>query len=856
MAFEYIGTPLEQTEQRKKQGEQNFPFETPNQTLVKTGTESYPKFLDYRTNFIQYIGGVDYQLTDTGAKNGFYMDIVGCYNTTGRPFRMGICAPYFHTYYQINYHGCFGLRMPIVQTVNGHAYVTYHILLCVCAAGSGVDGAPVPTMSDSRVVGLGSGDNDYTNFGINSFELDSFTRSGLYPRPQYGYGGIIRESVIQGRLHSIEDAIASASDFGRVYAMNFMYSNEPSYLGYFLLISDNSGIYTYPHRMDSFSDDQYNSGGQSQDAVMATNLPIWDISTDSHVGDILAYLRSGVTYNTWDGYSRYEPDFDVSIEDTSTHWKVKVCGQPVDNVKIAWSTPDIEQLGKAAQREWRACVWVQGHFEDGLYVDLPTMELYGYLYDGAYPYQQCYLSWDDIWSHCFSAGIFSSKKAKIRIAFCVYAGDQTSAKGFVDVEYDSMATPNYGFIEATDNSTITVGRYSDPDEPIDPDDDYDPDGDGDFPDDDDIEPDGGISVNDGGFCRVYKFNSTELLNVARYFWNDGDDSFISKYVNAVNDPVECILSCGYMPCNASGEINTQVSIGNVAFTNCTGTLVTHSTLRTFIGYLNVPEIYHSFLDYQPYTNLTIFLPYIGFKTLPTNLFMGKRLGVYYAFDLITGACKALLTTRQNDSQGHGYDQYVMSFDGDCMIHIPMTASNNSDVFMQRLRSAVEAGTAIASASIGTVSNSRTIGSVATSETIKAPKGKGGRLSTQKATSYSRDTDLTTSRDTHNWGGVISQVVGSGLDIAMAKHSFDSNGGASSAVCSVEPNKVFIIIDSPIVQYPESYEHNCGKPCELTLKLGSISGYTECDPGIELRGLPCTEEEKAIILRELSSGVYL
>ena len=116
--------------------------------------------------------------------------------------------------------------------------------------------------------------------------------------------------------------------------------------------------------------------------------------------------------------------------------------------------------------------------------------------------------------------------------------------------------------------------------------------------------------------------------------------------------------------------------------------------------------------------------------------------------------------------------------------------------------------------------------------------------------------MTTSRDSHNWGSVISQVVGSGLDIAMAKHSFDSNGGASSAVCSVEPNKVYIIIDSPIVQYPESYEHNCGKPCELTLKLGSISGYTECDPGIELRGLPCTEEEKAIILRELSSGVYL
>ena len=83
MAFEYLGTPLEQTEQNKKMGEQNFPFETPNQTLIKTGTENYPDFSSYRTDFVQFIGGVDYQHTNNGALKGFYIDLVGCNSNNG-----------------------------------------------------------------------------------------------------------------------------------------------------------------------------------------------------------------------------------------------------------------------------------------------------------------------------------------------------------------------------------------------------------------------------------------------------------------------------------------------------------------------------------------------------------------------------------------------------------------------------------------------------------------------------------------------------------------------------------------------------------------------------------------------------
>lgn len=854
MAFDYIGTPIQQVAARKKMGDQNFPFTTPGQLLIKTGTESYAKYSDYKENFIDFIGGVDYQTTSTGAKNGFYIDLLGCNSNSGSPYRIGFCTPFFPNAYGLTFFGSFALRLPIVQTVGNKPYVTYHILICIC---SGSAGFSFDNYIDSRFCILGAGSNGYARYGLSSFGTESFERLGLYARPQYGLHGIVREESITGRLHAIEDAIASDGNFGRVTGVHFTYGNEPGQSGGYLFVSNNNAIYSYPYQMDSLPDAQYNSYMQTQDAIMATNLPIWDISGTDHAGDILAYLRTGVAANTWDGYSGYEPDFDVTVDDTSTHWRVKVCGEPVDNVKIRWSNSELNQMPQASRNMWHACVWVLGYYDSaGVFQHVDTLDIYGYLYDGIYNNRGCVITYDKILEYSGLGGILNPRKnQEIRIGFCLYAGEQTSAVGYVDVDYDSMATPNYGFVDLIDNSTITVTRHKDPDEGFDgDDDDYD---DEDFPDDDDdIEPDDGISVTDGGFCRCYKFNKTQLTAVARYFWNDGDDSFISKYINAVNNPVECILSCGYMPVSASGVDNAQVSIGNVAFTGCTGTLIEHSTVRVLIGSLAVPEIYESFLDYQPYTNLTIFLPYIGFKTLPTNLFMGKTLKVYYSFDLVTGACKAELTVVAKDSYGVNYDKYVMSFDGDCMIHIPMTASNNSDVFMQRFRSAVEAATSIAAASIGSVSSSRTIGSVATSTTVKKRKGARGRLATASDTSRVQDTDLSTERHAHNYGSAVSQVVGSGLDIAMAKHTFDSNGGASSAVCSTEPNKVYIIIDSPTVQYPSTYDHNCGKPCELSINLSSLHGYTECDGGIDLSGLSCTEEERAIILRELVSGVYL
>ena len=60
------------------------------------------------------------------------------------------------------------------------------------------------------------------------------------------------------------------------------------------------------------------------------------------------------------------------------------------------------------------------------------------------------------------------------------------------------------------------------------------------------------------------------------------------------------------------------------------------------GSVNVEELYHSLLDYSPFSRLTIFLPFIGFQELDVSMVMNNVLHVIYTVDVLSGRCLAKL----------------------------------------------------------------------------------------------------------------------------------------------------------------------------------------------------------------------
>lgn len=60
------------------------------------------------------------------------------------------------------------------------------------------------------------------------------------------------------------------------------------------------------------------------------------------------------------------------------------------------------------------------------------------------------------------------------------------------------------------------------------------------------------------------------------------------------------------------------------------------------GSVNVREYYGTFLDYAPYTSVVIYIPYIGYHELDTNMVMNRTLTLKFSIDLTMGILTAYL----------------------------------------------------------------------------------------------------------------------------------------------------------------------------------------------------------------------
>ena len=97
-----------------------------------------------------------------------------------------------------------------------------------------------------------------------------------------------------------------------------------------------------------------------------------------------------------------------------------------------------------------------------------------------------------------------------------------------------------------------------------------------------------------------------------------------------------------------------------------------------------PEFGDSFLDYEPFTNVSLYLPFCGTVKIPVAEFMGHDINITYTIDLISGSVAAYVR-RDNLN--------ILSAQGTCAIDIPVSgiqgATLDSQIFQssQNLRAA-------------------------------------------------------------------------------------------------------------------------------------------------------------------------
>lgn len=353
--------------------------------------------------------------------------------------------------------------------------------------------------------------------------------------------------------------------------------------------------------------------------------------------------------------------------------------------------------------------------------------------------------------------------------------------GFLEKDENGL----YSKVTTGDGSTFTVKDGEDGSKIVTSDDDdgYSDDKDNDENDNDTSDVSSGIGV----LTTTFKMTKDRLQQLGRFLWGS---NIFDNFSLICNNPIENIISCKSIPLSLDGSTQ-KIILGNVD-TGVNGDKVSNNFAKQNIGSIAITEKYHNFLDYAPYTNVIIYVPYVGFKELDTNLVMGKTLSISYTVDIITGGC--LCQIRSNNVK-------LYEFNGNMGIDIPITASN---------RAQVEAG--YISSGIGIAS------SVASGNIV----------------------------------GAATSLINS----AESQYHYASTSSPNPMCVARTNRTCYVILDRPTYQTLKSFNHTRGKKCYLTKTINTLKGYTICDEHIDLSGIRATDSEKEELIKILSSGFFV
>ena len=192
--------------------------------------------------------------------------------------------------------------------------------------------------------------------------------------------------------------------------------------------------------------------------------------------------------------------------------------------------------------------------------------------------------------------------------------------------------------------------------------------------------------------HYYRLSKEDLKDFFIDLWSlDFSDLIFNQVTGVYTNLIENVVSLRWFPVPllALGEIGTTEGI-KLGYTTLetAGTTISSVAEIMFGGMFDIKPVYNSYMDYAPYTEVQVFLPFYGMLDLDTNLYMGHTLNVQYTVDIASGLITYYILRD---------DTIVQQVQAKCGIDIPITLSSMIDVASQISNNVVSKSVSLASA---------------------------------------------------------------------------------------------------------------------------------------------------------------
>ena len=301
-----------------------------------------------------------------------------------------------------------------------------------------------------------------------------------------------------------------------------------------------------------------------------------------------------------------------------------------------------------------------------------------------------------------------------------------------------------------------------------------------------------------GYYKIFNPTSAQLTSAFDILWVSGVGEWWEILSKIFYKPEQYIVSLMMFPFAPTTSGSAEIKFGMYP-TGVTAATVASQWTSVDCGSLTVPMKYGSVLDYSPYEQTQIFLPFIGVRSINVDQISGGTVAVKYNIDLLTGSAVCFVKVNNTGCS----NSVLYTYDCNLAMQVPITSQDYSQLFS----SFMNMGKAL----------------------------------------------------TH---GSIPGAIGSGMDTAMNAASMaclsgrvEQSGQLSSNNGMLSGFKPYLILEHPVQSLPAGYASYNGLPSNITSTLNGLSGFTKVE-SIHLEIPGATEEELRDIEEFLHNGVVL
>lgn len=307
----------------------------------------------------------------------------------------------------------------------------------------------------------------------------------------------------------------------------------------------------------------------------------------------------------------------------------------------------------------------------------------------------------------------------------------------------------------------------------------------------------------GGLYTLWHPSADNLQKLGAFLYGGTTQGTIAAIIG---DPINAIIQLTeWAVTPVDGPVKSPV-ICNIGATELKMPTIPNQFMQFDCGTIEIPREYHDFRDYEPYTRLSLFLPFVGDVNISTNdCITPHKIHVIYNIDFLSGvACAEVLI---DEDVRYAYQAAMCAA-------VPVTSSDASRLIAS-----------IIGAAVGTVSGGVMGGIVG---------GTAGSRMASRALI-----------------GGVSEVAMSPINGIQTQRT----GSISANTGLLGEMKPYVLVTRPISVVADQYKSLLGQPYQLDGSLGSQTGFVKVRE-VHLDGITATEAEKTEIEQLLKEGVIL